>query len=136
MMTYYYLPFMTIPIYSSLENCNPKHMEASLSLGATKMTTIKKILIPLSLKGIKSGVFLVFIPSFGEFIIPELMGGDKTYYVGNVISLFMLGETTGPIGSAFTVVTTLILGGLIFLLNILINRINKLFSSSTMRVFT
>ncbi len=130
MMIYYYLPFMTIPIYSSMESTDINHLEASLSLGATKMTTIRKILIPLSMKGIISGVLLVFIPSFGEFIIPELMGGDKTYFVGNVISLFILGESTTHLGAAFTVTSLVFLLLCVYILISSLRRIGKFLSSN------
>ncbi|MCH9612518.1 MAG: Spermidine/putrescine transport system permease protein PotB [Chlamydiia bacterium] len=105
MMVYYYLPFMVLPIYSSLERFDRTLLEASLDLGANWQQTIWKILLPMSMNGIQAGIFLVFIPAFGEFVIPELMGGDKHYYVGSVISQFILGDNTGPIGTAFTVLS-------------------------------
>ncbi len=105
MMVYYYLPFMVLPIYFSLERFNKSFIDASLDLGATSIQTFRRILLPLTLKAISGGFFLVFIPSFGEFIIPELMGGDRTYYVGNVISQFVFGEETASIGVAFTVMS-------------------------------
>lgn len=105
MMVYYYLPFMVLPIYFSLERFNDTFIEASLDLGATPLQTFRRVLLPISLRSICGGFFLVFIPAFGEFIIPELMGGDKTYFVGNVISQFVLGEQTASIGVAFTVMS-------------------------------
>lgn len=124
MMVYYYLPFMVLPIYSSLERFDFRLVEASLDLGASWMQTIRRILLPLTLGGIRAGVFLVFIPSFGEFAIPELMGGDKIMFVGSVVSHFILGDQTGSFGAAFTVVAclSLLVGatGLYFLLNRLI----------------
>ncbi len=117
MMVYHYLPFMILPIYSSLEKFNLTLYEASSDLGATWMQTFKRVLIPLTMPAIRLGFLLVYIPSFGEFVIPELMGGDKHYYAGNIVSQFMLGETTGPIGAAFTVMCSffLILSILLFL---------------------
>lgn len=109
MMVYYFLPFMVLPIYSSLENIDHNLMEASLDLGANWSQTVRKILLPLSLSGIRSGIFLVYIPAFGEFVIPELMGGDKQYFAGSVISQFILGDKTAPLGAAFTVVSCLML---------------------------
>lgn len=125
MMVYYYLPFMVLPIYFSLERFNKTFIEASLDLGATQMQTFRRVLLPLTMKAISGGFFLVFIPSFGEFIIPELMGGDKHYFVGNVISQFVLGEHTASIGIAFTVISVSCLvftTGCLFLLFRLINR--------------
>jgi len=109
MMVYYYLPFMVLPIYSSLERFNESLLEASYDLGGNFQTTLRKVLFPLTSRGIKAGVFLVYIPSFAEFAIPELMGGDKKMFVGNVISTFILGEGTGSLGAAFTLLSGLIL---------------------------
>ena len=102
LMVYFYLPFITLPIFSALERFDTTYYEASLILGAGRLQTFSKIVFPMIEKAIISGFFLVFIPAFGEFLIPELIGGDKIYYVGNVMSLYLLGESTAPIGIAFT----------------------------------
>ncbi len=109
LMIYYYMPFACLPIFSALERFNTSYFEASLMLGASKIKTFCKVVFPLTQKSIISGFFLVFVPAFGEFLIPELIGGDKTYYVGNVISLFLLGETTTPEGIAFSLLSIAIL---------------------------
>lgn len=109
MMVYYYLPFMILPIYSSLERFNTSLVEASLDLGATWFQTFRRIILPLTMRGVRAGFFLVYIPSFGEFAIPELMGGDKIMFVGNVVSQYILAEGTGSLGAAFTVVSCIIL---------------------------
>ena len=105
MMVYFYLPFMVLPIFSSLERFDHSLLEASLDLGANKRQTIRRILIPVSMNAIKSGIYLVFIPSFGEFVIPELMGGAKDLFIGNVISIFIMDHHTAPLGIAFTVIS-------------------------------
>lgn len=125
MMVYFYLPFMVLPIYSALERINPALFEASLDLGANRRQTIRRILLPLSMNAIKSGIFLVFIPAYGEFVIPELMGGDKVAYIGNVISLYILGEGTASYGIAFTIICTLLLLAALYLLNKVINKSAK-----------
>jgi spermidine/putrescine transport system permease protein len=109
MMVYYYLPFMVMPLYSTLERIDTRLVEASLDLGATWGQTIKRVIIPLSKKGLKAGFFLVYIPSFGEFAIPELMGGDKWMFVGTVVSHYILGDQTGSLGAAFTLLSCLFL---------------------------
>ncbi len=124
MMIYFYLPFMVLPIFSSLERFDTKLLEASLDLGANRAQTIGRILLPIISNAIKSGIFLVFIPSFGEFVIPELMGGDKMVFVGNVISLFILGKSTASYGVAFTLLCTLILMIALIVLNYTINRLS------------
>lgn len=105
MMIYFYLPFMVLPIFSSLERFDNSLLEASLDLGANKFQTIRRILIPVSMNAIRSGIYLVFIPSFGEFVIPELMGGAKDLFIGNVISLFVMDHNTASMGVAFTVIS-------------------------------
>ena len=109
MMVYYYLPFMILPIYSSLERFNMSLIEASFDLGASWWQTFRRVMLPLTMRGMRAGFFLVYIPSFGEFAIPELMGGDKQMFVGNVVSQYILAEGTGSLGAAFTVVSAIIL---------------------------
>lgn len=109
MMVYYYLPFMAMPLYSSLEKMDTRLVEASLDLGASWFQTLRQIILPLTKRGLKAGFFLVFIPSFGEFAIPELMGGDKLMFVGTVVSHYILGDQTGSLGAAFTVLASVVL---------------------------
>jgi len=108
-MVYCYLPFMVLPLYSILEKFDRKLIESSLDLGATAWQTFTRITIPLTISGIQSGFFLVFIPAFGEFVIPGLVGGDKSLFVGTVISTSMLGAHTMADGAAFTVLTGVLL---------------------------
>jgi spermidine/putrescine transport system permease protein len=125
MMVYYYLPFMFLPIYSSLERFNYCLIEASYDLGAHWLQTFRRIMLPLTSNGIVAGFFLVFIPSFGEFAIPELMGGDKKMFVGTVVSQYILGEGTGSLGAAFTLISGIILLASAILLFFVLNRILK-----------
>jgi spermidine/putrescine transport system permease protein len=104
MMVYYYLPYMVFPLYSSLERMDVRLIEASRDLGATWLQTFRRIILPLTKKGLKAGFFLVYIPSFGEFVIPELMGGDRQMFVGTVIAEYILGEDTGALGAAFSMI--------------------------------
>ncbi|MGL5263217.1 MAG: ABC transporter permease [Candidatus Rhabdochlamydia sp.] len=123
MMVYYYLPFMVMPLYSTMEQIDNRLIEASYDLGASWFHTLRHVILPLTKRGLQAGFFLVFIPSFGEFAIPELMGGDKWMFVGTVISSFILDEQTSSLGAAFTVVASacLLLGAI--LLYWLIDRI-------------
>lgn len=109
MMVYYYLPFMVLPIYFALERFDYRLIEASHDLGAGSLQTFRRIMLPLTLSGVRAGFFLVYIPSFTEFAIPELMGGDKQMFVGSVVSHYILGEQTGSLGAAFTVLSSLVL---------------------------
>jgi spermidine/putrescine transport system permease protein len=105
MMVYSYLPFMILPIYASLERFDKQLSEASLDLGANWLQTLYRIIVPLSLPGIIGGFFLVFVPAFGEFAIPELMGGDKVMFAGSVISHYIVDAQTKGVGAAFTIVS-------------------------------
>jgi spermidine/putrescine transport system permease protein len=109
MMVYYYLPFMVMPLYSSIEKMELRLVEASLDLGASWGQTLRRVILPLTKRGLKAGFFLVYIPSFGEFAIPELMGGDKWMFVGTVVANYILGDETGSLGAAFTVVASIFL---------------------------
>ena len=89
-MIYCYLPFMILPLYTVLEKIDVRFIEASLDLGANRLQTFVRLIIPLSLSGISTGFFLVFIPVFGELVIPALLGGNKQMYVGTLISYYFL----------------------------------------------
>ena len=110
-MVYCNLPFMLLPIYSSLEKFDIRLFEASYDLGATWWQMVWRVLVPLSMSGIRSGFFLVFVIAFGEFAIPELIGGDRWMYVGTVIANFTVSAKTASLGAAFTLLTSLILLG-------------------------
>jgi len=119
MMVYMYLPFMVLPLYSSLERFQKEFIEASYDLGAGWLQTFSRVVFPITFPSLKAGFFLVLIPSFGEFIIPELMGGDKYYFVGNVITQLMLGDETGQLGAAYALMSILfLLVALFFLLRV------------------
>jgi len=104
-MLFCYLPFMIMPIYSSLEGINKSLYEASSDLGASSWQTLFRITLPLSSSGIRTGFFLVFIPSFGEFIVPTLLGGGKQMFVGSLISYFFIETRSIFLGAAFTCVS-------------------------------
>jgi len=108
-MVYYYLPFMVIPIYAVLEKLQDEYLQASRDLGATPIQTFWRVTLPLSMSGITTGFFLVFIPAFGEFVIPGFMGGHKYMYVGSLISYYYLVARNESMGAAFTVVSGVLL---------------------------
>jgi spermidine/putrescine transport system permease protein len=108
-MIYCYLPFMTLPIYTVLEKFDIRLIEASLDLGATRFMTFLRVILPLTLPGISTGFFLVFIPSFGEFVIPALMGGSRYFFVGSLISHYFLIVRDLSVGAAFTSLSSIIL---------------------------
>lgn len=112
-MIYCYTPFMVLPIYTSLEKFDWRLHEASSDLGATWWQTFWRVVVPLSLPGIRSGLFLVLVPAFGEFVIPELIGGDKLMFVGNVIAYQTIHAHTVSSGAAFTIFSAVVLMGLL-----------------------
>ena len=84
-MVYTYLPFMILPLYANLVKMDLRLLEAAKDLGATPFTTFWLITVPLSKNGIIAGAMLVFIPSVGEYVIPELLGGPSTLMIGRVL---------------------------------------------------
>ena len=85
-ITYNFLPFMTLPLYSSLERIDPKVLEASGDLYANGFTTFRKVTLPLSMPGVVAGTLLTFIPAAGDYVNAEILGNPGTKMIGNVIS--------------------------------------------------
>jgi putrescine transport system permease protein len=84
-MVYSYLPFMILPLYATLSKMDLRLLEAAKDLGAGPFVTFWLITVPLSKNGIVAGAMLVFIPSVGEYVIPELLGGPSTLMIGRVL---------------------------------------------------
>lgn len=99
-LLYSYLPLMVLPLYSSIEKLDPQLREASANLGASAFTTFRKVTLPLTLPGALTGAMFVFVPSFGNFVIPEMLGGSKSIMVGNLIRNQFLTARDWPFGSA------------------------------------
>jgi len=106
---YCYLPFMILPIFSSLEKIDNSILEASSDLGATATQRFFSVVLPMSWAGIRTGLLLVFVPVFGEFAIPLLMGGDKYMFVGNAISHYVFVSHDLSTGAALTVIAGIVL---------------------------
>ena len=103
-IVYNYLPLMVLPIYVSLERLDRSFLEASRDLGAGPVATLRQIVLPLAAPGILSGIVLVFIPVMGEYLIPILLGGGKTYFLGNALADLFLQSRNWPFGSALAAV--------------------------------
>jgi len=84
-ITYNFLPFMVLPLYVSLEQVDPRLIEASSDLYANRAVSFLRITLPLSLPGVFAGVLLTFIPAMGDFINAQLLGTPRQYMIGNVI---------------------------------------------------
>ncbi|MEW9547681.1 ABC transporter permease [Nonomuraea sp. NPDC050783] len=99
-LLYSYLPLMVLPLYSAIERLDPQLGEASANLGASAFTTFRKVTLPLTMPGVLTGCLFVFVPSFGNFVIPEMLGGSKSTMVGNLIRDQFLKARDWPFGSA------------------------------------
>jgi putrescine transport system permease protein len=110
-MVYSYLPFMVLPLYASLERLDRTLIEAAQDLGASAWKAFWTVTVPLAKPGIWAGVFLVLIPSIGEFVIPDLLGGSDTLMVGKVLWTEFFSNRDWPLASAVAVVMLIILVG-------------------------
>jgi spermidine/putrescine transport system permease protein len=99
------LPFMILPIYVALERLDTRLLEAAQDLGANRIWTFLKVTLPLSRPGLIAGIVLVFIPSLGAFVTPDLLGGAKSVMIGNLIQN-QFSELDQPFGSALSLVLT------------------------------
>ena len=103
-MIYEFLPFMVLPLYTSLEKIENAVMEAAADLGAPPVRVFLRVTLPLSIPGMIAGTILVFIPAMGMFVIPDLMGGAKTILIGNVIRNQFLTARDWPFGAAASMI--------------------------------
>lgn len=108
-LLYGYLPLMILPIYSALERIDPTLQEAAVNLGASRRESFLHVTLPLSLNGAMIGCIFVFVPSIGNFIVPELLGGGKTVMVGNLIRDQFLKARDWPFGSVLALVLVALL---------------------------
>jgi len=99
------LPFMILPIYVALDRLDVRLLEAARDLGANKFWTFVKVTLPLSRPGLLAGIVLVFIPSLGAFITPDLLGGAKSVMIGNLIQN-QFAQLNQPFGSALSLILT------------------------------
>lgn len=102
-IVYTYLPFMVLPLYTSLVKLDDALLEASADLGAKPMTTFFTLTLPLSMPGIIAGSMLVFIPAVGEFVIPSLLGGPNTLMIGRVLWDEFFSNRDWPVASAVAI---------------------------------
>ncbi|MGL5386544.1 MAG: spermidine/putrescine ABC transporter permease PotB [Serratia sp. (in: enterobacteria)] len=109
-LIYILLPFMVMPLYSSLEKLDKSCLEAARDLGASKVQTFIRIVIPLTMPGIIAGCLLVLLPAMGLFYVADLMGGAKNLLIGNVIKSQFLNIRDWPFGAATSICLTLVMG--------------------------
>ena len=104
-MVYNYLPFMILPLYSTMVKIDHSLVEAAQDLGGNLYHVLTKVLLPLSLPGITTGITMVFVPSCSTFVISRMLGGDSAFMIGDLIDLQFLGNSYNPhLGSAMSLV--------------------------------
>jgi spermidine/putrescine transport system permease protein len=111
------LPFMVLPLYAAIDRFDFTLMEAAADLGASKVQAFLRIMLPMTMPGVVAGSVLVFIPTLGQFVVSELLGGAKVDYLGNLIQRLFLraNPINWPLGSAMAVLMMIILLVLIML---------------------
>jgi spermidine/putrescine transport system permease protein len=108
-MIYNYLPFMILPIYNVIDKIDHRVIEAAQDLGANSANVFRRVIFPLSVPGVISGVTMVFIPSVSTFAISKLLGGGKTLLLGDLIEMQFYGNSYNPyLGSAISLVMMVI----------------------------
>lgn len=108
-MVYNFLPFMILPIYTVLSKMDQNLINAASDLGATKKQIFTKVIFPLSIPGVISGITMVFMPAVSTFVIPKLLGGGKEMLIGNVIEQQFTTMSDKNFGSALAIVLMIII---------------------------
>lgn len=108
-LVYIWLPFMVLPVYSSIENLDFTLHEAAMDLGADRLDAFLAVTLPLSMPGVVAGSVLVFIPSVGAYVIPNLLGGPSSATIGNFIASQFGAAGNWPLGAAASFVLMVIM---------------------------
>ncbi|MDR2571143.1 MAG: ABC transporter permease [Oscillospiraceae bacterium] len=117
-MVYNFLPFMILPIYSVIVKIDRSLYEAAQDLGANSISVFRKVVFPMSLPGVLSGVMMVFVPAVSTFVITQLLGGGMVMMLGDLIEMQFLGTAYNPqLGSAIALVMMLIVIAFMYVVN-------------------
>ena len=104
-MVYNYIPYMILPLYSILTKIDGSVIEAAQDLGASQSRVFTKVIVPLSMPGVISGITMVFVPAVSTFIISKMLGGGANLLIGDLIDMQFLGSAYNPnLGSAISLV--------------------------------
>jgi spermidine/putrescine transport system permease protein len=116
-LTYNFLPFMTLPIYASLDRIDPRLLEASGDLYSNGLTTFRKVTVPLSMPGVVAGTLLTFIPAAGDYINAAILGNPTTKMIGNVIDsrFFRIVDYPTAASLSFTLMAAILLMVVIYI---------------------
>lgn len=99
-LLYAYLPLMILPVYAAVERLGEEPREAAADLGASPVSTFLTVTLPLTLPGVMAGAIFVFVPSLGNFVVPDLLGGGRRIMIGNLITGQFLQARDWPFGAA------------------------------------
>ena len=121
-LVYGYLPFMVLPLYASIARLNPEIREAATDLGASSLRGFWTVTVPLTRQAIAAGCIFVFVPSIGNFITPDLLGGGRTKMIGNLIYDQFLKARDWPFGSTLALILIGVMMVLLFLQAWFVNR--------------
>ena len=102
-VVYDYLPYMVLPIYNAISEIDEDIIEAAKDLGAGGFTVFRKIIFPMSLPGLLSGIVMVFVPTMTSFVISDILGGGKVQLIGNVIEQEFTKAANWNLGSGLSV---------------------------------
>ena len=117
-MVYNFLPFMILPIYSVIVKIDRSLFEAAQDLGANSLSVFRKVVFPMSLPGVLSGIMMVFVPAVSTFVITQLLGGGMVMMLGDLIEMQFLGTAYNPqLGSAIALVMMLIVIAFMYVVN-------------------
>lgn len=106
-LVYTFLPFMVLPIYSTLERIDPRFIEAAHDLYASRIAVYRRIIWPLAKPGVLVGASLVFAPALGSFLAPDLLGGGKKLLIGSLVQMQFTTSRNWPFGAALSVLVTI-----------------------------
>ena len=101
---YNFLPFMVLPIYTAILKVDKNLIDAAADLGATKIETFRKVIFPLTLPGVVTGIIMVFLPAVSSFVIPKILGGGQYTMIGNLIEKQFIGTGDWNFGSTLSMV--------------------------------
>lgn len=121
-LVYVYMPFMVLPLYATIERLDRSYLEASLDLGASQARTFFSVTVPLTMPGIVTGIILVFIPTLGAFLTPDLLGGANAVMIGNVIERQFKAANDWPFGAALSFLLMYATFGILALRSLLSSR--------------
>jgi spermidine/putrescine transport system permease protein len=106
-LVYTFLPFMVLPVYSTLERIDPRLIEAAYDLYASRIAVFHRVVWPLAKPGVLVGASLVFAPSLGSFLAPDLLGGGKKLLVGSLVQMQFTSSRNWPFGAALSILVTI-----------------------------